>query len=606
MRTWVNAKIFGFDAVHEDASDQSEWIAGKAILKKTRSRIFVLMCGFCLAYLVIIGRMTNLTLSHQAVAEETGILRASDVVVSNVKRADVMDREGKLLATSLKTSSLYADPKFITNAPQAAQKLLGVFPDLDYHDVLKKLESKRRFVWLKRNLTPKQIYAANRLGIPGVDFLDETRRVYPYGALTSHVVGYADVDGKGLSGLERGMEGLLRDGKETLHTTIDTRMQYVLQREIKKSIDEFQAIGGAGLIMDARNGEIYAMASLPDFNPHEPGHITDAQRFNRITLGAYEMGSTFKTFTMAAAIEFLHMPLSTRFDTTHSLYRSGFTIHDFHPEPHPLSVPEIFIHSSNIGTALIAEKIGTTTLKKFYSDLGFFDKPSIEIKETASPILPRPWRDISTITAAYGHGIAVTPLHLASAVATMVNGGYKIHPTLIRHSAETYANEERKRIISEETSATMRNLLRVVVTDGTASKANATGYRVGAKTGTAEKTLGHGYSANAQIASLVAAFPVDDPRFIVMIMIDEPKGNKKSYGFATAGWVAAPYVGNVISEIAPIAGIAPRRDETLPEVKAAMGLGPPVSVRPSTFSQPVITSPKSHSTALEGGRLASF
>lgn len=603
MNNWVNSKIFGFESCHAYSDDKTEWVAGKAVLKKTRSRITVLMVGFCLAYVAIVGRMTDLTLAtHIATEEDDPKQVVAQEAISNVKRADVLDRNGKILATSLKTSSLYADPKNIINADEAAKKLITVFPDLAYDDTRNKLASKRRFVWLKRNLTPKQIYAANRLGIPGVEFLNETRRVYPYGALTSHVVGYVDVDSKGLSGIERGLDKALADDGEAMQTTIDIRLQHVLQREVKKSIDDFTAIGGAGLIMDAKTGEIHAMVSLPDFNPHDPGRISDAQRFNRITLGAYEMGSTFKTFTMAAALEFAHIPLLTRYDTTRALYRGGFTIRDYHPEPHPLTIPEIFLHSSNIGTALVAEQVGTTNMKKMYSDLGFFEKPIIEIKETAAPILPRPWRDISTVTASYGHGIAVTPLHLASGVATVVNGGYKIKPTLIKRAVESYANEEHKQILSAETSATMRNLLRIVVTDGTAKFANAKGYRVGGKTGTAEKTLGKGYSQNAQIASFVGAFPMEDPRFIVLIMVDEPKGNKKSYGFATAGWVAAPYVGSVVKEIAPIAGISPKHDDRLQAVKAEMGLIP--ALAPSHIQQPVQQVPAQQS--IQGGRLASY
>ncbi len=604
MNNWVNCKIFGFDAPSQYGNDKTEWVAGKAVLKKTRSRIYVLMVGFGLAYLAVIGRMTDLTLSSHIQSESETKHIAAQEEISNVKRGDVLDREGKILATSLKTSSLYADPKTIYDPKDAARKLISVFPEMSYDDVLKKLDSdKRRFVWLKRNLTPKQIYAANRLGIPGIEFLNETRRVYPYGALTSHVMGYADVDGKGLSGMERAMDKALRDSKEPLQTTIDIRLQHVLQREVKQSVEDFTAIGGAGLIMDAKNGEIYAMVSLPDFNPHDPGRISDAQRFNRITLGAYEMGSTFKTFTMAAGLEYLNIPLLTRFDTMRPLRRAGFTIRDYHPENHPLTIPEIFLHSSNIGTALLAEKIGTESMKKMYSDLGFFEKPVIEIKETASPILPREWRDISTITASYGHGIAVTPLHLASGVAAIVNGGYKVHPTLIKHSEETYASQERQHVISEKTSATMRELLRVVVTDGTARKANAAGYRVGGKTGTAEKTLGKGYSQNAQIASFVGTFPVDDPKFIVLIMVDEPKGNKKSYGFATAGWVAAPYVGNVIKEIAPIAGIDPKYDDQLASIRTNMGLTQPALAAPVA---PVVIPQQQIPQHLQGGRLASY
>jgi cell division protein FtsI (penicillin-binding protein 3) len=386
-----------------------------------------------------------------------------------------------------------------------------------------------------------------------------------------------------------------------MQTTIDVRLQYILAREIKKSVEDFGAIGGAGLIMDAKNGEIYAMTSIPDFNPHDPGNITDAQRFNRITLGAYEMGSTFKTFTMAASQEFAHMPLSTTFNVAKPIYRSGFFIHDFEYEKAVMTIPEIFMYSSNIGTAQVAEKVGTPVMKNFFQQLGLFDKPSIEVKEVATPIIPRPWRDISTLTASYGHGIAVTPLNLAAAYASIVNGGLKIHPTLIRRDEQAYAAQPQERVISEKTSATMREFLRIVVTDGTGKKANAKGYLVGGKTGTAEKTLGNGYNKHAQIASFVSAFPIDNPRFIVLLMVDEPHGNKKSYGFATAGWVAAPYVGNVIKEIAPLEGIAQRHDDFTAGTKAALGLtGPlPADEQPAsnTTSQPTSTQVISQNTA---------
>lgn len=598
MNSWVNSRIFGFENPACHAQDKTEWVASKAVLKKTKSRILVVTCFFFLAYASIIGRMTHLTLAaHGEGATRESTITSADLGVSNTRRADVLDRNGKLLATSLKTRSLYADPKYIMDAAEATRKLMTVFPEFKYDDVYAKLSSKRRFVWLKRNLTPKQIYAANALGLPGIDFLEETRRIYPYGALTAHVVGYADVDGKGLSGVERGMNDALRHSDAPLQTTIDVRLQHILQRELKKSIEDFTALGGAGMIMDAKNGEIYAMVSAPDFNPHDPGHISDVQRFNRITLGAYEMGSTFKTFTMAATLDTMHTPLSKKYDATHPLYRGGFFIHDSHPKARWMTIPEIFMYSSNIGTALIAEEMGTARMKKLYQDLGFFDKPSIEIKEVARPILPNPWRDMSTLTASYGHGIAVTPLHLAGAVAAIVNGGTRVHPTLLKRSQDSYQGQESERIISQETSETMRKLLRIVVSDGTGSKANVPGYRVGGKTGTAEKTLGKGYNNNAQIASFVAAFPMDDPQYIVLIMVDEPKGNKKSYGFATAGWVAAPYAGNIIRDAAPLLGVAPKYDTQLPVIKASLGLTPPqVSMQPHIQSN----------THSQGGRLASY
>ena len=593
MNTWVNCKIFGFSEDIYKNGGSGDWVAGKAVLKKTRSRITVVLIFFVLAYGAVIGRMTQLTfLSHHAAMTEEEITKEQVAQELNTTtRANVYDAEGKLLATSLKTSSLYADPKMILDAKEAARKLSATFPDLTYDDLYKKFTSKRRFIWLKRNLTPKQMYMANSLGIPGVDFLDETRRVYPQGSLTAHVVGYTDIDNKGLSGIERGLNDMLLNSDTDVNTTIDVRLQHILRREIAASIKDFDSIGGSGLIMNVHTGEIVAMVSLPDYNPHNPGVITDVERFNRNTLGAYEMGSTFKSFTIAALLEAQHPPITTRFNTTAPLRRGGFTIHDYHPEPHPLTISEIFMHSSNIGAALIAEKVGTPGIQSFFKKLGLFDKPNFEIKEVAAPLLPKPWRDISTDTASFGHGIAVSPVQLVSAYATLVNGGYKVQPTLIKRSPDAYQNRER--ILSEDTSRTMRELLRIVVSDGTASKANVVGYRVGGKTGTAEKTLSHGYSKKAQIASFVGVFPMDDPQYVVLIMNDEPKGNKKSYGFATAGWAAAPYVGNVIRDIAPLVGIYPARDTNLAMVKAKMGIAPPQAAIPTATLQ-------------GGGRLASY
>jgi cell division protein FtsI (penicillin-binding protein 3) len=572
MNNWISNRVFGFSIYQGcQTGDTVGWGASRAVLDKTRSRMGFMAFVLIALYAVVGARVAHVTMT--GVGNDHVVALDETQKPVTMRRADITDRDGRLLATSLQTSSLYADPKNITDAPDVARKLTHIFPDLSYATILEKLQSKRRFVWLKRNLTPRQVYLANALGIPGIDFINETRRLYPQGNLMAHAVGYTDVDQRGLAGLERGLDGMLRDADRPVHTTLDVRFQHILIKHLKTAIHDFRALGGAGLIMDAKTGEIYALASLPDFNPHDTEKGPAQNRFNRVTLGAYEMGSTFKTFTTAAMLERMRATVSTRFDATQPIKRAGFTIRDFHPEKRALSVAEIYVHSSNIGTALMAEKLGTSELKSFFGKLGLFDKPQIEIKEVASPIIPQPWRDINTITAAYGHGIAVTPLQLASATATIVNGGLRVTPTLIKRDIDAHANEG-ERVISEKTAATMRDLMRLVVTDGTATKANAVGYRVGGKTGTAEKTLGRGYSTKAQIASFVGAFPIENPRFIVMAMVDEPKGNDESYGYATAGWVSAPVVGHVIRDIAPLAGIAPQSDTRLPHIKAAMGFLP--------------------------------
>lgn len=573
MNNWVSNRIFGFSVYEKTpACDMVGWGASRVVLEKTRSRMKFMTIVLVFFYTIVGVRVAHVTLGGDDVSAAVHMGDMTQKPVT-MRRADIMDRNGRLLATSLRTASLYADPKKIMDAPDAARKLTRIFPDLAYGTLLEKLQSGRRFVWIKRNLTPRQEYQANALGIPGIDFVNETRRLYPQGPMMAHAVGYTDVDQRGLAGLERGVDNMLRDADRPLQTTLDVRFQHILIKHLKTAIRHFNAIGGAGLIMDAKTGEIYALASLPDFNPHDPERGPAQNRFNRVTLGAYEMGSTFKTFTTAAALERGAAPAGTRFDATQPIKRAGFTIRDFHPEKRVMSVAEIFVHSSNIGTALMAEKLGTAELKSFFGRLGLLEKPQIELREVAAPIIPKPWREISTVTASYGHGIAVTPLQLATATATIVNGGIRVTPTLIKRDIPA-DNDEATRVISPKTVAAMRDLMRLVVTDGTAKKANAAGYRVGGKTGTAEKTLGRGYSENAQIASFVGAFPIEDPRFIVLAMVDEPKGNDESFGYATAGWVAAPVVGHVVRDIAPLAGIAPQIDTRLPHIKAAMGFLP--------------------------------
>ncbi|HEY1097253.1 MAG TPA: penicillin-binding protein 2 [Alphaproteobacteria bacterium] len=563
---------------------QQDWTASKRVLTKTRSRLIVVMSVFVLAYGIVCARMAQLTMENYIVSEEPDTPTAAKEIAA-MERADILDREGHLIATSLKTASLYADPKIILNSTDAAKKLTSIFPDLDYNTLQHRLSSKRRFVWIKRNLTPKQIYAANRLGLPGVNFIDEQRRVYPDGSLLAHAVGFTDVDHRGLAGLEKAYNKLLLTHKEPLQTTLDVRVQHILRKELQKIIADFTAIGGAGLVMDAKTGEIYAMVSLPDFDPHHPASTPDEDRFNRLTAGVYEMGSTFKTFTTAALFENNGQNPRTVFDTTHPLRRAGYTISDFHPEPHNLNVTEIMIHSSNIGAALMAEKIGTPKMKQFYKELGFLDEVPIDLAERGRPLYPKEWRDINTLTAAYGHGIAVTPLHLATAMAAMVNGGYLPKPTFIKKPDENYELEKPEPVISAATSHMMRNVLRMVVSEGTGGNANIPGYHVGGKTGTAEKTVVGGYNHKALLSSFIGVFPVDDPKFVVVAFIDEPKPNARSYGYATGGWTGAPVVGQVIRQMAPLVGIAPTPDTNLLAAKQATGLMP---------------------QSFEGGRLASY
>lgn len=526
-----------------------------------RGRLVLLSGLFVLAYMMLAARAIDLTLIQAAISDNTEASKVSEYkppAPVAIRRADITDRNGELLATTLKTSTLYADPELISSKKATAEGLAKIFPGTSYGDLLQKLQSETRFVRLRRDLTPAEQYAVLELGEPGLAFQDEDRRVYPQGELTSHLVGYSSVDRQGLGGVERSFNNYLNDG-DALRLTVDIRLQHALRRELKKAMKDFNAIGASGVIMDARNGEMLAGVSLPDFDPNESIDLkkeNDQKKvFNRLTLGTYELGSVFKVFSTAAFLETHDVPLSTTFDASQPLKIGKFKINDYHAKNRVMTIPEIFMHSSNIGTALMGEATGGERLKKFYDDFGLLQPLEFEIHEVGKPQVPSPWREINTVTASYGHGITTTPLQVASAVSTIVNGGTLVQPHLVMNEDETRAGDER--IISEKTAHRMRQLMRLVVTDGTGSKADVEGYNVGGKTGTAEKNEGGRYQKNKLISSFVAAFPIEDPRYVVYIVVDEPKGNKESYNYATAGWVAAPAASRVITSMASILGIPP-------------------------------------------------
>ena len=536
----------------------------RSALDMAHGRIVLIRAGFACLYLIVAARVVDLTILQGALPRFAGtaIERPEEPEKQKVTmRADITDRHGVLLATSLETASLYADPALIKDPVRAAEALSKAIPGIVYGDALEKFQRKARFVWLKRNLTPLEQSRILELGEPGLQFQTEYTRIYPQGELSAHMVGYGSVDGQGLAGIERSFNDLLVKGGKPLSLTLDIRLQHILRRETKKAIAEFNAKGGAGIIMDVVTGEILAATSLPDFDPQNLSDATKLQMFNNVTLGVYEPGSTMKIFSTAALLEFKNPNLGMTFDTMTPLKVGRHTIHDYHPEDHPLNIPEIFMHSSNIGSALMGQMVGTAGLKNFYNDLGFLDPVVIEIDEKGRPLVPNPWRDISTLTIAFGHGLSVSPLHIVAAASSIVRGGTLVKPTLILDEALAKGvkklNKDEIRVVSPQTSHRMRQLMRLVVTDGTAKFADVPGYNVGGKTGTAEKIINGRYDGKKQISSFLGFFPMEAPRYAVFVMVDEPVGNKKSYGYATAGWVAAPAVGRIISAMAPLLGMKP-------------------------------------------------
>lgn len=517
-----------------------------------RSRLFLIAGLFALCFVMIAGRMLELALFSRP--DESRVV----AVEAPVERAPIADRNGQILATNLAVASLYVDTTKILDIREAVTKLSRVLPELSAADLDAKLRTGKTFVWIKRGLTPRQEWEVNSLGLPGFAFQREERRVYPYGRLAAQVLGYVDIDLKGISGTEAYFDETLRDPARhgrPLRLSLDIRVQHAVADELAKTIAHFEAIGGAGIVLDVRTGEVLAMVSLPDFDPTDPGAASADARFNRATLGVYEMGSTFKTFNTSMALDYGVTTLRGGYDATNPIRVARYTINDDHPKHRWLSVPEIFMYSSNIGSAKMALDVGSERQKAFMTRLGMTRRMALELPELGLPLVPNPWREINTMTIAFGHGLSVTPLHLISGLATVANGGLRFQTTLLRADpANTPVGE---RVISSQTSAAMRRLLRLVVTGGTGRKADVPGYFVGGKTGTAEKVVGGSYAHKALLSSFISAFPMTEPRYAVLVMVDEPKGQKDTYGYATGGWTAAPATARIIERIAPMLGVLP-------------------------------------------------
>lgn len=539
-----------------------------------RTRLLVTSVVFILAFGVIGARLIQL--SAFSGSEGPRLARAVTDKVAPVGRADIHDRNGVVLVTSLPAASLFADPMMIMDAVEATDKLVSVFPDMDRAIILAKLRSKARFVWIRRNLTPNQQYAINRLGIPGFAFQRTERRVYPFGRMLSHVLGLTDVDGNGVSGLESEFDAELSGGPAPLTLSIDVRLQAMLESELGQAVRDFKAIGGSAMVMDSRTGELLALSSLPDFDPNRPETARGGAAFNRATKGVYELGSTFKLFTAAMALDSGAAKMSTRYDASQPIQVARFTIDDYHGQKRWLTFPEVLIYSSNIGAAKMALDVGTKGQRDYLRRFGLLDASPVELPEIGKPLYPTPWRDINTMTISYGHGIAISPLQLTAGIAGLVNGGVLNATTLLKKNGKV----DGTRIISKEASMKMRSLMRLVVTEGTGKNGDAPGYLVGGKTGTADKQQGGEYTEQALISSFVGVFPINDPRYVLYVVLDEPKGNVKTAGYATGGWVAAPSVGRMVMRMAPMMGLFPDVKTSIkPKPKPGRGLFTPVATR---------------------------
>jgi cell division protein FtsI (penicillin-binding protein 3) len=539
----------------------SEWVDTKSLhlkLDMARTRLLVICATFVLCFIVIVGRLVEVSLLRGC-----GDSTLCKTLGCKSYRADIVDRNGELLATSLKTCSLFANAKVVLDAKDATEKLLQVLPELNAKDTQQRLESGKGFVWIARHLTPQMQADIIRLGIPGIYFREDERRVYPHGELFAHVLGYTNIDNEGLGGVERKFNEQLLSSNEPLSLSIDIRVQHVLRDELLAGIEKFSALGGAGLVMDTRTGEVIAMVSLPDFDPNQVNRMGSQKDalFNKITLGTYEMGSSFKIFNTALYLESGIANMYTRFDVTGPLRVGRFKITDFHPTHHPLTVAEIFTESSNIGAAKMALQMGSARQQSFFTKLGFYKTPTFEIPEIGSPLYPKQWSEATTITASYGYGISISPLQLLTAFSGVVNYGVMQRPTILKTDMSQV--KDGLRVISVETSEIMRKLMYTIVQEGRGRKARVKGYEVGGKTGTANKLVGKSYQEGNNQTSFVCGFPMSRPQYSVLIMVDRPQATKETFGFTAAGWNAAPIAGRVIERIAPLLQVVPVHDRKI-------------------------------------------
>ncbi len=518
------------------------------LIRRARVRILVGGAVFCLFLLLLFSRLADMSLVRN--------VQSRHLLVANPVKArlDIVDRNGELLATSLKTWSLYADPRKVWDKVASTEALISVLPDLDPAVIEARLGSKKEFVWIKRNLTPAQRQAVFLLGLPELGFQVEQKRIYPRSRLAAHVLGFTDIDQNGVAGVERAFnKGLFSDTDKPVKLSLDMRVQYALADEMRAGLETYKAKAAAGIVLNIKTGEILALTSLPDFNPNRPGTVLPENRLNHASMSVYELGSVFKPVTMALALEQGVVKDGEKLPVQETLTIRGKTIHDDHPSHVPLGLFDILAKSSNKGAALLALRAGGEAQQDLLKTLGLLDRVPVELPERAKPLVAREWQDITTVTVSYGHGISVSPLALATALGAILNDGLYVKPTILAH--ETGQAIETRRVVSAQTSQTVGDMMRYVVTNGTGRHAAVPGYGLMGKTGTAEKIINGKYDKKRLVTSFVAAFPHRDPHYLVFITYDEPQPYAKSYGYATAGWNAAYTAGHVVERIAPFLGV---------------------------------------------------
>ncbi len=536
-------------------------------------RYWMVFLVFGLIFLVIGGRLILLGVSSNDYA---GYRLPTQGKVA-VDRPEMVDRNGVLLATDIRTASLFAEPQKIIDIDEVLEKLAPLFPGLDMKRLEKRLRSKARFAWIKRKLTPAQQARVYALGLPGLSFTDEPQRVYPQGITAPHILGSVNLDNRGGSGIEKfidrqiaiegdGTDGhYIRDegdGRRIITLSVDNRMQYLMRQELLQAKKKYHAIGAAAIVMDIHSGEVLAMSSVPDFDPLKPKQVLQRKRFNRMSRGVFELGSVFKTYTMALGMEVGKASFRSTYDVTGPIQVGPSRIKDFHGPKGWLNLAEIFTHSSNIGCARIADSVGIARQKSFLKKLGVLARLQTEIGDVATPLLPRRWKRVNMMTIAFGHGISVAPLQFVATSAALYNGGFQVRPTFLKVNKRHNPNKTSRRVISARTSEKMRVLMRLNVIKGTGRGTNVKGYDVGGKTGTADKPTRGGYGPDV-ISSFISIFPAQNPKYIMYVMIDAPKGIAETGGKKYASVNAVPMTASLIRRLSPFLGLQAKEKDAL-------------------------------------------
>ena len=590
-------------------------LARRAAMEKTRGRLVLAAAGFAVLFGAVVIKLADATVVNPVQPKAVALQRRADPPAAppgettapvlpaaldfgpRAARAMITDRNGEILAVSLPTAGLFANPSQIIDPADAAHRLVGVVPRLDEATMRARLsETGKQFVYLERQITPKEQLRINALGIVGLEFQPTERRHYPLGRVAAQVLGAVDVDGRGVAGVERFFDQRLREDPSPLRLTLDVRVQAVVRDELVAAMTEFQAIAAAGIVMDVRTGEVIAMVSLPDYDANDYGAASPEERINRAVGRDFEPGSTFKLQTVSMALDDSVVNIWNGFDATNPIRIGRYTINDFEGKHRFLYIPEIIAYSSNIGAAHMAEAVGPERQRAWMQRMGMTSRVPIELPEAAAPIVPseREWKAARTLTIGFGQGISVTPLHVVAGTAAVANGGVLMRPTL-QLPEDGAPPRTGIRVMQTSTSDTVRKLMRLVVSDGFGKAAEVPGYYVGGKTGTAQKSDGHGhYKLGARVSAFMGVFPMNAPRYAVYMLLDEPKADASTHGYATAGWVSAPAAGRVIARAAPMLGLLPDIDNEA-AIKAALAIplqpGRPAGAKATVPEKPAAPPP---------------